>query len=211
MTPINATNYQTRKTRHGKREVEIVIKLFDQNMFTRLKSQIVGWDKTRLWAKSQKLYRSEWLWSVMIRKCRLYSTCMVWTDICHPQFCLFHKQEGGERKYLIWQMLFMKEEVKLRGIRRLARDVHTPLAKQRVKKESNFYPCSMLGEGNRPHCILLYWGHFFLLDCSEALIKLWAGSTESSRINCTCLEPKQPTGVSRADRITPKHRTKIID
>lgn len=43
----------------------------------------------------------------------------------------------------------MKEEVKIRGIRRLARDVHTPSAKRRVKKESHFYPCLMLGEGKQ--------------------------------------------------------------
>lgn len=71
--------------------------------------------------------------------------------ICHPQFCLFHQQEGGERKYLIWQMLLMKHEVKLRGIRRLARDVHTPSAKQRVKKRESFLPMLNVRGGKTDH------------------------------------------------------------
>lgn len=36
------------------------------------------------------------------------------------------------------------------------------------------------GRENRPHCILFYWDHFFLLNPSEALSKRWAGLSWST-------------------------------
>lgn len=75
------TQYQKRKARHGKREVETAISMFDQNMFTWLGE--MAFSKPRL--------RPNTTISEQKRRIRNHSFCVYAEDrdVCQPQLCLF--------------------------------------------------------------------------------------------------------------------------